>query len=65
MKQARYIAVIANTIIGEFCSAAELDEYSLSCTDENVFIYRLGTDFLTDGHTEGYLNKLQKKNKGD
>jgi hypothetical protein len=40
-------------LIRTFHSATDMDNYSRACEDEDVYIYRLGTDFLTDGHTEG------------
>jgi hypothetical protein len=50
---AAYIAVCGRDIIEEFPDSSSMDEYSRTCTDPTVLIYRLGTDALLDGHTEG------------
>lgn len=62
MNPHQYIAVVGSTIVAKFKDSEELDAFSQMCTDENVYIYRRGTDFLVDGHTEGYMN-TQTKNR--
>jgi hypothetical protein len=52
-----FIAVWVNSlghmdVVGLFKTATELEDFSQTCYDPSVFIYRLGTDFLVDGHTE-------------
>jgi hypothetical protein len=50
----QYLALNVKTklLIGFKCAEA-MDDFSKACTDRDVFIYRLGTDYLLDGHTEG------------
>ena len=52
-----FIAVWINSlghmdVVGLFKTTTEMENFSQSCYDSSVFIYRLGTDFLVDGHTE-------------
>lgn len=60
----KYLVTYNGMIVDSFYNSADMDEFSKSNIDGNYRIYCLGTDFLKDGHTEGYLNS-QKKNRSE